>query len=216
MKSYFITGTDTNVGKTYVTCELLRYFKAQGKVALGMKPVASGCYQTPQGLRNQDACELQAASSKMLPYELINPFVYEPAIAPHIAASLVGQTLTVAQLQQSYLKFKSQNQEVSLIEGAGGWLVPLNTRETLADFVSTAQLEVILVVGMRLGCLNHALLTVSAIQASGVKLAGWVANSLEFNMPNYAENLTTLKNFIAAPCLGVVNYAACFTPLVKF
>lgn len=198
----FITGTDTHVGKTYISCALVRYFQQQGMTAVGLKPIASGCQQTPDGLRSDDALALQQASNARYPYEIINPFAIEPPIAPHLSDE---EDLSVANLH-AWLRYEFK-EEVVLIEGVGGWLVPLNDTETVADFVIAESLPVVLVVAMRLGCLNHALLTVQAIEQAGVKLIGWVANQPDPEpMDCLLENIETLRYRINAPCLGVVPF----------
>ncbi|MFC3153518.1 dethiobiotin synthase [Litoribrevibacter euphylliae] len=202
----FITGTDTEVGKTFVTAGLLKAFEAEGYSTLGLKPVSAGCDVTEDGLRNEDALALQQAASVKVAYESVNPVAYEPAIAPHIAAMEKGKLLTASSLEGFVRGALLKPAQVKLIEGAGGWFTPLNYRETLADLVKKLDVPVILVVGMRLGCLNHALLTVAALQSSGLKLAGWVANRVDPEMSRYEENLETLKQMIDAPCLGEVPF----------
>ncbi len=195
-RRYFITGTDTGVGKTYVSCQLLQKFKAEGKRTIALKPLASGCEHTAAGLRNEDALLLQTAASVPLPYETINPYAFEPPIAPHLAAALASTTLRAQDLAAACAEAFSHPADVYLIEGAGGWQVPLNDQETWPDFVKQIEAEVILVVGMRLGCINHALLTVESIQHSGCHLAGWIANPLPPEMPFLKENLAYLKAHI--------------------
>lgn len=207
-KHYFITGTDTEVGKTYIATQLLQSAKAEGLSALGMKPIASGAVHTSDGLRNEDALALQAASSLSCPYEVINPFCFEPAIAPHLAARQVGVELTVKKLLGCYSKLYSYNHDVTVVEGAGGWFVPLNETETMADFVRALGLDVIVVVAMRLGCINHALLTVAAIESAGVRVAGWVANSIcPQLMPEYGQNINTLKSMLQIPLIAETKFA---------
>ena len=201
---YFITGTDTNVGKTVITLGLMQYLQQQGQTVAAMKPVASGCEMTPQGLRNDDAVQLQQQSSVQLDYDLINPYAFEPAIAPHIAAARCGVRIEPEKIRLGYAGLAEQVDCV-LVEGAGGWLVPLNDHSTMADLAVQLGLDTILVVGIRLGCLNHALLTVAAIQSSGLKLAGWVANCLTSGQAEALdENINALKSRISAPLLGVV------------
>jgi dethiobiotin synthetase len=192
-ETYFITGTDTGVGKTFVSLQLLHYFKKQGVSTLALKPIASGCEQTPQGLVNEDALALQAAASIKLPYHHVNPFAFLPPIAPHIAANQVGVTLSVAALTQTLTPILQTQADIKLIEGAGGWLLPLNKMETLADYIETLNVKIILVVKMQLGCLNHALLTAKEIKNRGLTLAGWVANTINEPMPYLNENIETLS-----------------------
>jgi dethiobiotin synthetase len=205
MSGYFITGTDTGVGKTHVAVALINALKAQGKTVAGMKPVAAGCESTPQGLRNDDALQLQQASSVELPYELANPYAFESAIAPHIAAQEAGVEIDIAHIKQCYEQISAKVDTV-IVEGAGGWLAPLNEKQTMADIVTELQLPVILVVAMRLGCLNHALLTVESIKSWGATLAGWVANHIDVDMARAEENVQSLQSRIADSQLGVAPF----------
>lgn len=202
-KKFFIAGTDTDVGKTLVACALLEKARQQGLITAAIKPIAAGCEQTPEGLRNDDALQLQQAMTADLPYAQVNPVALAPAIAPHIAAEQVQKRLRVAQLSGFCRGVMMQRSDLLLVEGAGGWRVPLNNVETLADLAKALHLPVILVVGMKLGCINHALLTAEAIARDGLPLAGWVANSVG-DMSAYQENLNTLKHLLRAPCLGVI------------
>ncbi len=212
-KTFFLTGTDTDAGKTFVASALLKAAEKQGKSTLAMKPVAAGCVQTDTGLRNDDALTLQQAMSLDLPYEQINPVALEPAIAPHIAAVQAGRNITVSRLAGFCRGVMMQRADFTLIEGAGGWRVPLNPRETLADLARELQLPVILVVGMRLGCINHALLTAEVIVRDGLPLAGWVANRIDRSMSCYTENFDTLKQWLPFPCLGELPYLPGASPL---
>ncbi len=202
--SYFITGTDTGVGKTLISCALLYGFAAQGKHALGFKPVAAGC--DADGY-NDDAKALRAASTIPLTYEQVNPCCLREAIAPHIAARNEGMTIEFPGILSAYRELAGLA-DVVIVEGAGGFIVPLNDTKSSADLARTMALPVILVVGMRLGCLNHALLTVRAIADYGLECAGWVANVLDESMPALSENIAALRERIAAPLLGVVPYMA--------
>lgn len=201
---FFIAGTDTDVGKTVIAAGLLAAANAKGLLTLAMKPVAAGCELTDDGLRNSDALLLQQTMSLKVSYEQINPVALEPAIAPHIAVEQAGKRLQVSQLAGFCRGLLTQSADFALIEGAGGWRVPLNHRETLADLVKELNLPVILVVGIKLGCINHALLSAEAIARDGLVLAGWVANRLDDAMPCYQENIATLKALLHAPCLGEV------------
>lgn len=201
--AFFITGTDTGVGKTRISAALLHAASERGLSTAGLKPVAAGCEATPAGLRNDDALRLQALSRPALAYEQVNPVALAPAIAPHIAALEARRPLSVDRLA-GYCRGAMGRADVTLIEGAGGWRVPLNRSETLADLPRLLQLPVILVVGVRLGCLNHALLTAEAIARDGLPLAGWVANTLEADMPRLEANIETLAASLGAPCLGRV------------
>jgi dethiobiotin synthetase len=204
--SFFIAGTDTDVGKTLIATGLLLAAKARGLSTLAIKPIAAGCEDTAEGLRNDDALQLQRAMSLQLPYEQVNPVALQPAIAPHIAAEQAGRRLRVSQLEGYCRGALMQRADLALIEGAGGWRVPLNRTETLADLAKALNVPVILVVGVTLGCINHALLTAEALAHDGVQLAGWVASQIEPDMPCYEQNINTLKALIHAPCLGVVPY----------
>jgi len=205
MKGYFITGTDTDVGKTLVSLALMHELQAQGKRVAGFKPVSAGCIKTTSGLRNDDAIKLQIAASVEFPYELINPYAYHPAIAPHIAARSIGDTISIEKIYSCYQKI-ADDVDLVIVEGAGGWLVPINEKETMADIAAELDLPVILVVGLRLGCLNHALLTAEHIQLKGVKLAGWFANQIDHHMQNIDENINSLKELIQAPLLGTIPW----------
>lgn len=205
--AYFITGTDTGVGKTLVSCALLYAFAAQGKSVVGMKPVAAGCEPTPHGLACEDVANLVAASNMSAPHHLVNPYAFQPPIAPHLAAAQAGIAIELEPLRTACAALRVLA-EVVIVEGVGGWRVPLNPREDTADLARQLGLPVILVVGMRLGCLSHALLTAQAIEASGLKLAGWVANHIDPLMPAFDDNLCALQARLAAPLLGVVPYAA--------
>ncbi len=202
--SYFVTGTDTGVGKTLVSCALLHAFAAQGRRVAGFKPVAAGCGEDG---RNDDAQALLAASSLPLRYEQVNPCCLHAAIAPHLAARLAGATIEFSPIVRAYRQLAGQV-DVVVAEGAGGFLVPLNERQDGADLARALGLPVIMVVGMRLGCLNHALLTVRAIGESGLECAGWVANVVDAAMPALEENIDTLRSRIGAPLLGVLPHMA--------
>lgn len=207
-QSYFVVGTDTNVGKTYVSARLIQHFAAQNIKTIGMKPVASGCELTENNaLINEDVSILTKYSNIYASLDLINPYRFEPAIAPHIAAEKASITIDVEVIAHAYQAL-TKLADVVIVEGAGGFLVPLNSKDTLADLAVKLDLPIILVVGMRLGCINHALLTVEAIQNRGLKLAGWVANQIDPNMPVFEENLTTLRRHIFAPCVNVLKWQA--------
>jgi len=205
-QSYFVIGTDTNVGKTYVTSALIKHFVAQGLQTAGMKPVASGCELNDKNeLINEDVTALISASNIYAELDLINPYRFAPAIAPHIAAEQAGVEIDLAVISRAYDRLKDLA-DVVIVEGAGGFCVPLNNAKTLADLALQLNIPMILVVGMRLGCINHALLTVEAIQARGLKLAGWVANEIVPNFAMFDENLSSLQQRIVAPCLSVVRW----------
>jgi dethiobiotin synthetase len=202
--SYFITGTDTGVGKTLISCALLHGFAAQGKRVAGLKPVAAGCDERDH---NDDALALRAASSMQLTYGQVNPYCFPHAIAPHLAARHAGARIDFKRILTSYHELAGQSDEV-IVEGAGGFLVPLNEKQSSADLVKELDLPVILVVGMRLGCLNHALLTLKVIADYQLECAGWVANILDADMPALQENIETLRERIKAPLLGIVPQMA--------
>ena len=200
--SYFVTGTDTGVGKTLISCALLHGFSAQGKRVVGMKPVAAGCDDDGQ---NEDVLQLRAAGNVAVGYGQINPYCFVPAIAPHLAAQRAGVIMQFSRIAASYHELAAQA-DVVIVEGAGGLLVPLNAQQDSADLVEELGLPLILVVGMRLGCLNHALLTVEAIKQRGLTLAGWVANIIDPEMAMIEQNIAALQQRIAAPLLGTVPY----------
>ena len=200
-QGYFVTGTDTGVGKTTVSCALLRAFAAQGKKAVGMKPVVAGS----ENGRWHDVEQLIAASNINAAREHINPYAFDPPVAPHIAAQQAGIDIDLAVIQHAYQALSNQA-DVVIVEGAGGFLVPLNAQQTGADLARALNLPVILVVGMRLGCLNHALLSAQAIRAAGLPLAGWVANGIDPQMMALEENIATLERRLDGPLLGVVPF----------
>ncbi|MCU7938480.1 MAG: dethiobiotin synthase [gamma proteobacterium symbiont of Bathyaustriella thionipta] len=211
MKAYFITATDTDAGKTFVTTQLLKSWNQYGYKTMGFKPVASGCQRTNEGLYNDDALKISAAASVSLPYEMINPYAFEPAIAPHIAAAQVGVTINIQTIANGILQQQEQVDRL-VVEGVGGWLVPLNEQQTVADLAVLLNFSVILVVNLRLGCINQALLSAQAIELTGMKIAGWIANNAvpeEQNlMTHQAENIDSLKARLKAPLLGVLPYFA--------
>jgi dethiobiotin synthetase len=204
-KAYFITGTDTGIGKTHVACALLHAFAAKGRHVVGMKPVAAGC--DDNGLY-EDVQKLQAASNVRADMAHINPYRFPPAIAPHIAAEQAGVEISFAPIVEAF-KVLQQQADVVIVEGAGGIAVPLNlnSRQDMGDLALVLDIPVILVVGMRLGCLNHALLSAQAIERKGLHLAGWVANYLTSDMPVAADNEKTLLHLLKAPFLGAVPYS---------
>ncbi|MFL0797600.1 MAG: dethiobiotin synthase [Cellvibrionaceae bacterium] len=204
-KSFFIAGTDTDVGKTFVAAALLNAAKQKKLSTLGLKPVAAGCEKTDEGLRNGDALSLMTESTVKASYDVVNPIAFEEPIAPHIAAAKEGRRMQSGRLE-GFIRgaMMSNKADFTLVEGAGGWRVPISERETLAEVTKHLKLPVILVVGMRLGCLNHALLTAEAIQRDGLPLVGWVANHIDPDMSCPEENFQTLQRMIPAPCLGAI------------
>jgi dethiobiotin synthetase len=205
MCGLFITGTDTGCGKTEVTLGLMEKFQQQGGTVLGMKPIASGAAMTPQGLCNEDALRIQVQASLDLPYEEINPFVFEPAIAPHLAALQAGEVIDIEEILLKFNELSGRSDRV-LVEGVGGWHVPLGEHATLADLARGLDLPVVMVVGMRLGCLNHALMTAECMLNAGVTFAGWVATQIDPQMPAWKENIATLQAWLPAPCLGEIPH----------
>jgi len=201
----FVTGTDTGVGKTLAACVLLHRLRVRGLRALGMKPVAAGVEPTPDGPVNADVVALRAASSWPAPLRQVNPYSFEAAIAPHIAAAASGVRIEMAPIRQAF-EALCGSADTIVVEGVGGFLVPLNEREDGGDLAVALALPVVLVVGMRLGCLNHALLTQQAIRSRSLPLAGWIANSIDPQMARFEENLQALRERIAAPLLGVIPY----------
>ena len=204
LRGIFITGTDTGIGKTLVAAGLLRVLARRGLRTVGLKPVASGAVVTPQGLRNTDAEALAAESTVPLPYELTNPHCFEPAIAPHLAAADRGIHVSVDELAAWYAR-ATAGAEVAVVEGAGGWRVPLHPEGFLSDLAERLALDVVLVVGLRLGCLNHARLTAEAIERSGrCRLAGWVGSHIDPGFERIEENVATLGRLISAPQLAII------------
>jgi dethiobiotin synthetase len=202
--NYFITGTDTGVGKTLVSCALLHGFAAHGRSVAGMKPVAAGC---DEGDQNEDVARLRDAGNVLASKGQINPYCFAQAVAPHLAAQFTGIHVNFARIMESFSELNAQCDMV-IVEGVGGFRVPLNDFQDSADLAKELALPVLLVVGMRLGCLNHALLTVEAITSRGLMLAGWVANVLDANMPMLNDNIAALRQRIRAPLLGVIPHLA--------
>lgn len=205
-KRFFVTGTDTDAGKTFVTVGLLAAAKRAGVRSLGLKPIAAGAQEVDGALRNEDGLLIQQASSVALPYEQVNPVVFAQPIAPHIAAMQENRLITASRLEGFIKGALLTPHEFALVEGAGGWRVPLNDRELLSDVAKLLGFPVILVVNMKLGCLNHAILTAESIARDGLPLAGWVANTGPEKMPYHDENLETLKAMLSAPLLGTLSW----------
>lgn len=210
-KAFFMTGTDTNVGKTLIAAGLLVVAKNKGFTTAALKPVAAGCEKTDAGLRNDDALLLQSVITQKLYYEQINPIALEAAIAPHIAAQQEKRNLSADRLT-GFCRGVIGSADVTVVEGAGGWRVPINPRETMADLARNLQLPVIVVVGMRLGCLNHAFLTIEAIVRDGLPVVGWVANCIDAEMPVLQENIESLKMRLPIPCLGIIPFLVDVSP----
>lgn len=204
----FIAGTDTGIGKTRAACTLLHALRAAGLRATGMKPVASGCASTPEGLRNDDALALIEASDPRPPrYEDCNPFAFAPPISPHIAAIDAEREVTMPPIEDAYDTIALDTDAV-VVEGVGGWLTPISDSLRANAIPRTLRLPVILVVGLKLGCLNHAQLTARAIHGDDCELLGWIGNRIDPDMERPKETLVTLNRAIAAPCLGVIAHGA--------
>lgn len=203
-QAFFVTGTDTDAGKTTVAAGLLHAARRAGLSTAAGKPVASGCVMSAQGLRNSDALALWAQCSLPLRYDEVNPYAFEPAIAPHLAAREAGVVLSMEALLVPMRRLLEHGADFTLIEGAGGWRVPLSGKATLSELPVALGVPVILVVGVRLGCINHAVLSAEAIARDGLELAGWVANIVDGDTARLEDNLATLHERLAAPCLGVV------------
>jgi dethiobiotin synthetase len=199
----FITGTDTECGKTEVTLGLMQLLQSKGRMVIGMKPIASGANVTVEGLRNEDALRIQQQASESIPYDQVNPFAFEPPMAPHLAAREAGAEIDFERIFSIYHQL-AVGQKLVLVEGVGGWRVPLGSQGGVSDLAAQLNLPVVLVVGLKLGCINHALLTAESILSRGLKLAGWVANTVDPEMLAPGGNLDTLRELIDAPLLGVV------------
>jgi dethiobiotin synthetase len=207
----FVTGTDTGVGKTLASCTLLHALRARGLRAVGMKPLASGCEATPDGLRNEDALALQAASNPRPAYDDLNPYALPLPLAPEIAAREAGIEVALAPILAAHARLRAQA-DVVVVEGVGGWAAPLSGQLDQADLVRALELPVVLVVGLRLGCLNHAYLSVRAILADGCRLAGWIGTGIDPAMARIDDNRALLAARIPAPCLGWLPWQAAPDP----
>ncbi|HSH87133.1 MAG: dethiobiotin synthase [Methylophilus sp.] len=197
-RHFFVTGTDTGVGKTTVTVRLMQHFAAQGLKVVGMKPVASGCEWVDGRWQNDDVMQLTAASNVQAPPELVNPYCFQPAIAPHLAAAQAGVEIQLDVIKAAYTALTGLA-DVVIVEGAGGLLVPLNETQTMGDLLRMLELPALLVVGMRLGCINHALLTRQVLQQQQLSFCGWVANQVDPEMRMQPENLQTLVAWLQQP-----------------
>ncbi len=205
MRGVFVTGTDTEIGKTFCSVALVEAAVAAGLRVAVMKPVAAGAARTPRGLRNDDALALIAAAGTTAPYEQVNPYCFEAAVAPHLAARDTDCTVDLAQILAQCERL-SVNADWLLVEGAGGWFAPLGDEHRIAELAQALGLPVVLIVGMRLGCLNHAQLTHAAILAAGLPFAGWIANALTPDMPRFEQNCDTLTERLGRPPLAVMPY----------
>lgn len=200
--AFFVAGTDTQAGMSLAAAALLHAAASRGLSTLGIKPVAAGCEETPDGLRSDDVLLLRQYSSIAMPYEMSNPVSLRLPVTPHVAAAQEGRRLDAGRLEGFCRAVLMKRAGLTLVEGAGGWLVPLNGRQTLADLAKLLQLPVILIVGLRLGCINHALLTARAIQADGLQIAGWVANLVDAGMAFPEASAEAIAERLSAPCLG--------------
>ena len=206
-RAWLVTGTDTEIGKTHVSCALLRAAASNGLRAVGMKPVAAGAEWIGERRINEDTAALLAAGNVDAPESLVTPYCFANPIAPHIAAQDEGVDIDFERIRTAF-EALAMRADCVLVEGAGGLLVPLGPQQDFAGLAAALDLPVILVVGMRLGCINHALLTVSAIEARGLKLAGWAANRIDPQMRRFDDNLSTLQARIDAPLLGIVPHGS--------
>ena len=206
-RGIFVTGTDTGVGKTLIACALVRALREEGAQVAVMKPVASGAFQTPDGLRNADALALMDAAGmkSSARYDEVNPYCFEPAISPHIAAREAGITVDTSMIKQQYDKLAADADWV-VVEGAGGWYAPINEHQTMADLAWALSVPALLVVGLKLGCLNHAQLTRLGVESHGVRLAGWVVSGIDRHMTRVEANLETLERLFGEPPLAVVPH----------
>jgi dethiobiotin synthetase len=207
----FITGTDTGVGKTHASVSLVKALVKHGLRVGVMKPIASGSDRTPEGLRNSDAMALAEASNVQVPYATLNPYCFEPAISPHIAAEEAGICADLTLIRTNFDKIRSQA-DFTVVEGAGGWFAPISKTASMSDLPKALDIPVVLVVGVRLGCLNHARLSKEAIEASGLELAGWVANSIDPALERAAENLATLERILGSTPLALFPFASANQP----
>ncbi len=207
MTAYFVAGTDTEIGKTFVTCTLLHAARNRGLTAIGMKPIAAGAETVNGEFINEDAARLRAAGSFDPGLALLNPYCLTSPIAPHIAAAEEGVRIDAGRIRDAFAALTTRA-DVVFVEGVGGFRVPLDDDYDTADLARDMGLPVILVVGMKLGCINHALLTAEAIAARGLNLAGWVANRIDPAMLRFEQNLDALSQRLSAPLLGVVPFQA--------
>lgn len=207
MNSVFITGTDTGVGKTHVAASLIQQYNNEGYQTFGIKPIASGCSLNAEGqLVNDDALILQKMASIKRPYNIVNPLAFKEPIAPHLAANIAGVQLSVSSVVEAISQSIQSDADVNIIEGVGGWSVPLNDYELVSEVVKALEIPTILVVGIKLGCLNHAILTAKSIEKMGVPFVGWIANCIDPETLVADELVETLKKWLPGPLLGVVPH----------
>lgn len=206
MKRFFITGTDTNCGKTYVTCLLIKQLHVEGYRSIGLKPVATGCYLSHGDLLNEDVTLIKEQNQTK--GECINPWRYQLPVSPHLAAKIDNETISIDEINAFCLEKNWPNQDCLLIEGAGGLMVPLNAEQTWVDFLKVSRIPVIVVVGMKLGCLNHALMTASILKSHNIPCQGWIANQIDSEMLLPEENIQTLSKLMPFPFIGQVKNQA--------
>ena len=206
-RGVFVTGTDTGIGKSVASASLLHALRARGLRAVGMKPVASGCERTPEGWRNEDALLLQAASAPMPPYDDVNPYALPQPLAPELAAAQAGVEIALATILAAHARLAAQSDTV-VVEGVGGWAAPISATLDQIDLVRALDLPVVLVVGLRLGAINHARLSARAIQADGARLVGWIANDIDPHMARADDNFEILRRRLPVPCWGRLPYLA--------
>lgn len=213
-QAYFVTGTDTGVGKTWVSLHLLEYFKAQGKRVVAMKPIASGAVLVDGKLRNQDALDLIEHTNVEVPYELVNPYCFAAALAPHIASNMDNTIIDIEHIFKCYQQL-TKLADVIIVEGVGGWAVPINAKQELSDVVKRLDIPVLCVVGLRLGCINHAILTAQAIELAQCQLSGWIANTIDKDMIALDDVLATLRNKLNAPLLSCLSFSSLLNSVDK-
>ncbi|CAB1276987.1 dethiobiotin synthase [Candidatus Nitrosacidococcus tergens] len=204
-KGFFITGTDTGIGKTWISVGLITHFKQKGYQVAGMKPVASGCIATPIGICNEDALQLKEHTNISLTYSQVNPYNLPLPIAPHLAAQNQNVNIDLKVIKNRFSEIATKV-DVIVVEGVGGWIVPINQKQTMVDVAQSLKLPVILVVGMKLGCLNHALLTSESILKSGLSFAGWIANQVQSEMDWLEDNIQFLRERLPVPLLGITPH----------
>lgn len=207
LERLFVTGTDTGIGKSVASASLLHALRREGRSAVGMKPVASGCERQAEGWRNEDALLLQAASVPRPDYADVNPFALPEPLAPELAAASAGVTLALEPIRSAFARLRAQADCV-VVEGVGGWAAPLTATLDQVDLVRALELPVVMVVGLRLGCINHARLTQQSIVASGARLVGWIANDIDPAMARADDNFAILHRYLAVPCWGRLPHAA--------
>jgi len=205
MSGFFITGTDTDCGKTIITCALLHKLQSAGVKVNVMKPVAAGVSDYPQGALNDDVVQLMQQTAIVSEYDQVNPYLFKPAIAPHIAAQQQQIVIDPAVILQAYAQLQ-ERADITLVEGAGGWLVPLTAKLDVSDIPCFLNLPVVLVVGLKLGCINHARLTLASIQSKGCIVSGWIGTQVDADMACLDENVKTLKEYLNVPCMGIVPF----------